>query len=176
MNRKVIAYIACSADGFIAKPGDDLSFLNKMQVEGEDYGHKNFISEVDTVILGNSTYRWIMKQVPEFPHADKETFVITREKKDAVGNLHFYSGDLKQLVSSLKSKFGKNIFVDGGGRTVTELFKLKAIDELYLFTVPILLGQGIRLFQASYPEQELSLIESRNYPTGMTLSVYRVIH
>jgi dihydrofolate reductase len=176
MSRKTIAYIASSVDGFIAKKGDDLSFLNKMHLEGEDYGYKNFLSEVDTVILGSNTYRWVMKQVPEFPHTDKETFVITREKKDALGNVQFYSGDLNQLILSLKSKLGKNIFIDGGGRTITALLKLKAIDELHLFTVPVLLGEGIRLFQNSYPEQELKLIESKSYPSGMTLNKYMVTH
>lgn len=174
MSRKTIAYIACSADGFIAKTGDDLSFLNKMHVEGEDYGYQDFISEVDTVILGSRTYQWVMKQVDKFPHADKETFVITREYKEAIGNVNFYSGDLRQLISSLKSKPGKNIFIDGGGRTVSELLRLTCLDELQVFIVPVLLGEGTRLFQGGYSEQELQLMETKSFSTGMVLLHYRI--
>lgn len=175
MSRKTIAYIACSTDGFIAKTGNELSFLNKMEVEGEDYGYKDFIAEIDTVILGSSTYQWVMNQVSEFPHADKETYVITREKKDPTGKVKFYSGDLQELVSSLQSKAGKNIFIDGGGRTVSELLRIKALDELQVFVVPVLLGEGTRLFQGGYLEQELQLLESKSFSTGMVLLHYRIL-
>lgn len=40
--RKVILYIACSVDGYIAKPGDDLSFLECVAKEGEDYGFDSY--------------------------------------------------------------------------------------------------------------------------------------
>lgn len=76
--RKVILYIATSLDGYIAKPNDDLSFLSVVQRDGEDYGYVDFIKSVDTVILGRKTYDWVMTQVPEFPHADKNSYVITR--------------------------------------------------------------------------------------------------
>ena len=58
--RKVIAYIATSLDGYIAGPGDDLSFLDPVQVEGEDYGYAEFTASVDTVIMGRRTYDWVM--------------------------------------------------------------------------------------------------------------------
>ncbi len=175
MNRKTIAYIACSIDGFIAKPGDDLSFLDKMQVEGEDYGYKAFTDRVDTVILGNNTYQWVMKQVNEFPHANKETFVITRQEKPSQGHVHFYTGDLQKLILSLKSKPGGNVFIDGGGRTISELLKLRCLDEIHLFLVPILLGEGTRLFQGNYPEQTLELFETRSFSSGMVSVKYRVV-
>ena len=64
MERKVILYIACSLDGYIAQPNDDLSFLSIVEKEGEDYGYADFIKKVDTVVLGRKTYDWIMKHVP----------------------------------------------------------------------------------------------------------------
>jgi dihydrofolate reductase len=54
--RKVILYIATSLDGYIAKPDDDLSFLSRVNQEGQDYGYSEFIDTVDTVILGRKTY------------------------------------------------------------------------------------------------------------------------
>jgi len=80
-NRKLILYIACSLDGYIAKPNDDLGFLNRVQKEGEDYGYNDFVSTVDTVIVGRKTYDWVTGQGFEFPHSDKETYIITRQEK-----------------------------------------------------------------------------------------------
>ena len=78
MDRKVILYISTSLDGYIAKPNDDLSFLSLVQQDGEDYGYSDFVNSVDTVIIGRKTYDWVMTQVTEFPHADKNSFIITR--------------------------------------------------------------------------------------------------
>ncbi|HNF71422.1 MAG TPA: hypothetical protein PLP34_03350, partial [Chitinophagaceae bacterium] len=55
-SRKTILYIACSLDGYIAQPNDDLSFLSQVQKEGEDYGYNEFLQRIDTVIMGRRTY------------------------------------------------------------------------------------------------------------------------
>src|ERR1044072_5229564 len=120
-NRKVVLYIAMSIDGYIAKPNDDLSFLSVVQKDGEDYGYSEFIKTVDTVILGRKTYDWVMKQVPEFQHADKLTYVITRTAKPGIGKTNFYTGNLKNLIAQLQTVPGKNIFIDGGAEIVNVL-------------------------------------------------------
>lgn len=166
--RKVILYIATSLDGYIAKPNDDLSFLSIVRKEGEDYGYGEFIKTVDTVILGRRTYDWVMTQVPEFPHADKETYVVTRTPKPSLGKTQFFSGSLKDLISGLKTKNGKNIFIDGGAEVVNELLKDCLIDEFYISIIPILLGDGIRLFKDGMPGQELKLISVKQFEKGLT--------
>ena len=107
--RKVILFIAASLDGYIAKPNDDLSFLSIVEQEGEDYGYTEFTKTVDTVILGRKTYDWVMKQVPAFPRADKETYIITRTARPDKGKIIFYKGEMKELVLKLKAAKGKNI-------------------------------------------------------------------
>ena len=165
--RKVILYIASSLDGYIAKPNDDLSFLSRVQQEGQDYGYAEFIDNVDTVILGRKTYDWVMKQVKEFPHAQLDSYIITRTPRQDIGNIKFYTGNLKELVLRLKHERGKNIFIDGGAEIVTELLKEKLIDQIYLSIVPILLGDGVRLFKDGLPEQNLRLINSKQFETGL---------
>ena len=153
--RKVILYIASSLDGYIAKPNDDLSFLSRVQQEGQDYGYAKFIDNVDTVILGRKTYDWVMKQVKEFPHAQLDSYIITRTPRQDIGKIKFYTGNLKELVLRLKQERGKNIFIDGGAEIVNELLKEKLIDQIYLSIVPILLGDGVRLFKDGLPGQNL---------------------
>jgi dihydrofolate reductase len=166
MNRKLILYIATSLDGYIAAPGDDLSFLSMVQKEGEDYGYHDFMATVDTVIIGRRTYDWVTSQV-DFPHADKETYVITRTERPGIGSITFYTGDLKELVSKLKSSTGKNIFCDGGAEIIHELLKDDLIDEFIISIIPILLGDGIKLFKEGRPEVKLELISSKSYETGL---------
>ncbi|MGN6646641.1 MAG: dihydrofolate reductase family protein [Cytophaga sp.] len=173
MNRNVIVYIAASLDGYIAKPNDDLSFLSVVQQEGEDYGYADFIKSIDTVILGRKTYDWVMTQVPEFPHADKTSFIITRTDRPAIGNTNFYTGNLKDLILKLKKENGKNIFIDGGAEVVNELLKENLVDEFIISVIPVLVGDGTRLFKDGRPEQALELVSSRQFPKGLVQLHYK---
>jgi dihydrofolate reductase len=165
--RKVVVFIGTSLDGYIAKPNDDLSFLDLVDKEGEDYGYYDFIKSVDTVILGRKTYDWVMMQVTEFPHAKRESYIITRTPRASNGLIRFYTGDLVELVKRLKVANGKNIFIDGGAEVINSLLKQNLIDELIISIVPVLVGDGIRLFQDGRPEERLKLINARNFDTGL---------
>ncbi|MEX1189291.1 MAG: dihydrofolate reductase family protein [Bacteroidia bacterium] len=171
--RNLIVYISASLDGFISKPNDDLSFLNAVQVEGEDYGYEAFIDSVDTVIIGKRTYDWVMNEVDEYPHKEKDTYVITRTTRPAEGKTQFYSGDLNLLVKELKSKPGKNIFCDGGSQIVNELLKIGAVDELIVSIIPVILGAGTPLFSEGIPEKKLQLISSKNFESGLLQAHYK---
>lgn len=175
MSRKAILYIATSIDGYIAKSNDDLSFLSIVEKEGEDYGYANFIETIDVVILGRKTYDWIMAHVPEFVHADKATYVITRTAKPTIGNTYFYTGDLKELIHNLKTTRGKNIFIDGGAEIVNALLKEQLIDEMIISIIPVVLGGGVRLFNDSNPEQKFSLVSSNAFEKGLVQLHYSLI-
>jgi dihydrofolate reductase len=166
--RKLFIYIACSLDGYIAKPNDDLGFLDVAAKEGEDYGYADFISTIDTVIVGRKTYDWVMKQVGEFPHAkDKECYVVTRTQRASEGNLNFYDGDLKELVQKLKSKNGKHIFCDGGSEVIHALLNENLVDEMIIFFMPIMVGAGTRLFKDEGKEKRVYLVTAKAYETGV---------
>jgi dihydrofolate reductase len=171
--RKVILYIASSLDGYIAKPNDDLSFLSIVQQDGEDYGYSDFVKTVDTVILGRKTYDWVMTQVPEFPHADKNSFIITRTARPSIGKTNFYSGKLKDLISKLKAEQGKNIFIDGGAEIVNELLKENLIDEFIISVIPIIVGNGTKLFKDGRPELKLELVSTKQFDKGLTQLHYK---
>lgn len=171
--KKIILYIAISLDGYIAKPNDDLSFLSVVDKEGEDYGYFDFIKSVDTVIEGRKTYDWIMKQVPEYPHADKKSYIITRTPKESIGNTTFYTENLKELITELKNQEGKDVFIDGGAQLVNSLLKDNLIDEFIISVIPILVGNGIKLFEDERPEQKLTLINTKSYDTGLVQIHYK---
>lgn len=111
--RKLILYIAMSLDGYIAKTNDDLSFLSVVEKAGEDYGYSAFAASVDTVIMGRKTYDWVTAQV-DFPYAEKQSFILTRKTRPSSGNIHFYNGNLSELLASIREQSGINIFCHGG--------------------------------------------------------------
>ncbi len=173
MNRKVILYIATSLDGYIAQPNDDLSFLSMVEQEGQDYGYTDFIKTVDAVIVGRKTYDKVISLGFDFPHADKDTYIITRTARPAIGFVKFYTGDLKSLVKKLTSERGKNIYCDGGAEIVNELLKDDLIDEFIISVIPILLGNGTKLFEDGRPELKLELVSVKSFEKGLTQLHYK---
>ncbi len=173
MNRKVILYIACSLDGYIAKPNDDLDFLSIVEQEGQDYGYADFMQTVDTMIVGRKTYDKVIGMGFDYPPIDKEAYVITRTLRPINGSVTFYTGELTSLISHLKSVNGKNIYCDGGSEIVNELLKKNLIDEFIISVLPIFLGNGIRLFNDGRPEQKLALISVKQFDKGLTQLHYK---
>jgi dihydrofolate reductase len=172
--RKVILYISASLDGYIAKPNDNLDFLSRVQVEGEDYGYIQFKESIDTVIMGRKTFDWVMKQIGNVPHPDTETYIITRTPRPDLGKTKFYTGNLPALIHRLKQEPGKNIYCDGGAEIVNTLLKENLIDEIILSIIPVLLGEGVRLFGDGRPEQELTLVSATSFASGLVQLHYSV--
>lgn len=171
--RKVVLYISMSLDGYIATNDNGLDFLNMVQKEGEDYGYHDFVNSVDTVIIGRKTYEKVLEMGYEYPHKDKDVYIITRTTKPSIGTFQFYTGDLKQLVNKLKSEAGKNIYCDGGAQIANELMRADLIDEYIISVIPVLLGNGIKLFEDGRPEQKLELISTKQFEKGLTQLHYK---
>lgn len=173
--RKISLFIAASLDGYIAKPNDDLSFLKIVEKEGEDYGYAKFTDTIDTVIIGRKTYDYVLKEIGpyHYDNGSRDVYVITRNERASVGRTTFYTGDLTKLVERLKSEQGKNIYCDGGAEVINELLKHDLIDEFIISIIPILLGNGTRLFKDGRPEQTLEFITAKTFETGLTQLHYK---
>lgn len=162
-----------SLDGYIAKPDEDIGFLSMVEEEGQDYGYGDFVKTVDAVIVGRKTYEKVISMGFDFPHADKDAYIITRVQRPDIGSVKFYTGDLKALVHKLKSMEGKNIYCDGGAEIVNELLKDDLIDEFVISVIPILLGNGTKLFKDGRPEQILELVSVKPFDKGLTQVHYK---
>ena len=173
--RKISLFIATSLDGYIAKPDDDLSFLRLMEKEGEDYGYEEFTNTIDTVIVGRRTYDYVLEEIgpSHYDNGQRDVYVITRTERPLVGKTIFYTGDITELVKRLKSEKGKNIYCDGGAEIINELLKHDLIDEFIISVIPVLLGDGIKLFKDGRPEQRLEFITAKTFETGLIQLYYR---
>ncbi|MCB0649552.1 MAG: dihydrofolate reductase [Saprospiraceae bacterium] len=167
--RKLKIFIAMSLDGFIAKPDDDLSFLKAVEKEGEDYGYEAFTSGIDTLIIGRKTYDYVVREIgsQHYDNGSNDVYIITRKPKPRKGKTIFYSGDLKELVLKLKSESGKDIYCDGGAEIIHQLLVQDLVDELIISIIPVLLGEGTRLFKKGRPEQTLKLQSIKSFETGL---------
>ncbi|MDX8574578.1 MULTISPECIES: dihydrofolate reductase family protein [Elizabethkingia] len=173
--RKISLFIAMSLDGYIAKPNDDLSFLKLVEKEGEDYGYAEFTSKIDTIIIGRKTYDYVVNEIgaSHYDNGQRDIYVITRTERPQVGRTTFYTGNITELVKQLKSENGKNIYCDGGAEVINELLKHNLIDEFIISVIPVILGNGTRLFKDGRPEQALEFITAKTFETGLAQLHYK---
>lgn len=173
--RKIKLFIASSLDGYIAQPNDDLSFLNLVEKEGEDYGYAEFTSTIDTIIIGRKTYDYVVKEIgaSHYDNGKRDVYVITSIERPDNGRIKFHSGNLSALVTKLKSQEGKDIYCDGGAQVIHELLKNDLIDEITISIVPILVGNGIRLFKDGSPEQLLEFVNAKTFESGLVQLSYK---
>ncbi len=173
--RKISLFIATSLDGYIAKPDDDLSFLRLIEKEGEDYGYAEFTNTIDTVIVGRRTYDYVLEEIgpSHYDDGQRDVYVITRTERPQVGRTIFYTGDITELVKRLKSDKGNNLYCDGGAEIINELLKHDLIDEFIISVIPVLLGDGIKLFKDGRPEQRLEFITAKTFETGLIQLYYK---
>ena len=88
-------------------------------------------------------------------------------------NTTVLSGEVAAAVRELKAKPGRELQVQGSGALIRWLLDNQLVDEMTLFTFPVVVGQGTRLFPDTGPDIALDLVDSRATPKGVTIQVYR---
>lgn len=142
--RKVIAYLALSADGYIATLDERVDWLDEVEIEG-DAGYQNLYDSIDTIIMGRKTYDWVYNNMGEYPYKDKTSIVVTHGKIED-HNPVITTDNVEKTIAQLKTEPGKDIWLEGGGNLITHLLNTGLVDELRLTIAPLLLGSGIPLF------------------------------
>ena len=88
-------------------------------------------------------------------------------------NTTVLSGDLAAAIGELKAKPAGELQVHGSGTLVRWLLENDLVDEMTLLIIPVVLGQGTRLFPGTGPDMALDLVLSRTDSKGVTIQVYR---
>lgn len=173
--RKIILYSASSLDFFIARKNGEVDWLFvEGDDEGEDYGYAEFFSSIDTTLMGNKTYQQVLG-FGDFPYSEKENYVFTKNKelqKDE--NVNFVSEKPIDFIRDLKNMKEKDIWLIGGGKINQILLENNLIDEIILSVHPIILGDGIALFDNSLKEIPIKLIQTKNYKSGLVKLHYQI--
>ena len=154
---RVQVYIAKSLDGYIARESGDIDWLP----QPSESSFNTFYKSVDTVIMGKTTYDQILT-FGTYPYQDKKSFVFTRTQKNNDKNVEFVS-NVKKFVNDYLFKSEENIWLVGGGKLIGTFLKLGVVDEIITTVIPILLGNGISLFQDIETDIKLKLVKTERY-------------
>src|SRR5258706_16280700 len=88
-------------------------------------------------------------------------------------NTTVLSSEVAAAVRELKAKPGRELQVHGSGALFRWLLDNQLVDEINLFTFPVVVGQGTRLFADTGPDMALEVIRSQVSPGGVTVQAYR---
>jgi dihydrofolate reductase len=88
-------------------------------------------------------------------------------------NTTVLSGDVAAAIRELKARPGGELQVHGSGALIRWLLENELVDEMNLLIIPVVVGQGTRLFPDSGPDLALDLVDSRAFPNGITSQIYR---
>jgi dihydrofolate reductase len=173
--RKIIVYIATSADGYIARPDGDVGWLNRPRPK-ENYGMGEFFKTIDTILWGRKTYdKGIEMGMKAAGYgAGIRNYVFSRTPQESRGAFEFVNEPVKPFAQRLRVQPGKDIWMMGGGGIIASFLDEGEIDEFSIHVIPILIGEGIPLIQPSHREVRLKLLSSKVFPDGVVHLNYRV--
>jgi len=148
---------------------------------------RTFITETyrraDAFLFGRRTYElfaayWGAKDPGSHPIADAlnttpKYLASTTITDPQWADTTVLSGDLAAAIGELKAKPGGELQVHGSGALIRSLLDHDLVDEIQLIIVPVVLGQGARLFPDAGPDIALDLVESRVDSKGVTIQIYR---
>jgi len=179
--RKIIVYIATSADGYIARPDGDVEWLNR-HPSTADYGMTRFYSTIDSILWGRKTYDWALayhkKKGSKGGIIDTKlaNYVFSRKPpKRAAPGVEFVSEPVKTFAQRLRAKPGKHIWMMGGGGLIASFLDAGEIDEFDIRVIPTFIGEGIPLVEPRHRDVPLRLRSARKYPDGVVGLRYEVV-
>jgi dihydrofolate reductase len=175
--RKIITYIATSAEGYIARPDGDFSWLDRPHPK-DNYGWDGFISSIDTVLWGRKTYDIGLKHGGGklgFGLEKIKNYVFSRNPPaDAPEDVEFVNEPIPAFVKRLRSQQGKNIWMMGGAEIIASFLDAGEIDEFSIHVIPIFIGEGIPLIAPRHRLVPLRLLSTKAYEDGVVHLNYSV--
>ena len=168
-------YIATSLDGYIAGPNNELDWLEQVpNPDGSDFGFFAHMAAMDAVVMGRGTFEAVQAFRP-WPY-DKPVVVVSASlqavPKDLEDNVEIVAGEPAEIVSQCADRGFQNLYIDGG-KLVTSFLAAGLIDEMTISRLPVLLGDGIKLFGDLGSSTWWDHIETEAFAGGMVQSTYR---
>lgn len=175
LSPRVRVYIASSLDGFIAGPGDDLSWLTGPEAVNRggdtDPGALTFdafIAEVGVVLMGRGTFD-VVQGMEWWGYGDRPVLVATHRPLDPDGRdtVRAVSGTIQEVVAQAKEAAGsKDVYIDGGN-LIRQAAEADLIDELTLTLAPVALGAGSPLFAGIGKHFPVDVVGHHTFDGGM---------
>jgi dihydrofolate reductase len=170
--RRIIYYVAASADGFIARPDGAVDWLDRPHTAG-DYGMGAFYRSVDTVLLGRKTWE-VGVLLGETHFKGKKNYVFSRTRRRFVPQVELVKEPVKKFARRLRAEKGKDIWLVGGGSLFASFLDAGEVDAVVVHVIPTLIGAGIPLVAPARRNVSLRLVSSRKFSDGVVRLEYAV--
>lgn len=180
--RKIIVYIATSADGFIGRKDGAVDWLDRPVPKGEDYGIAKFYKSIDTIIYGRKTYDVAVKfvaeglEIPDEGGGNIRNYVFSRRRppKKILPGFEFTNEPVNKFAKRLRAQKGKDIWMMGGGGIIASFLDAGSIDEFVISVIPVFIGEGIPLIAPRHRTVPLKLLSTKKYSDGVVRLHYAV--
>lgn len=170
-------FIATSLDGYIARKNGDINWLLQLDSAKEDHGYNDFISNIDTVIMGRGTYESIKNLQPWFYTRPvivlSKTLACTDVPSDLTGKVRFYNLSPNEIMEKLHKEGCQRAYIDGG-QLIQSFISHNLINDLTITQIPILLGSGRSLFGDIPQDIHLRHIRTKTFKSGFVQSHYEI--
>ncbi len=173
-------FIATSIDGFIARAGGELDWLdaaNAAVPEGEDCGYHAIFESIDVLIMGRKTYEKVLS-FGKWPYGNKPVIVLSSNKieiSEQLAQIVSHSSESpKELCARMSKEGAKRLYIDGG-ITIQRFLAEGLINDLTITIIPVILGSGIPLFSDLKKDIQLKYIAAKTYDFGFVQLTYEVL-
>jgi dihydrofolate reductase len=174
--RKVILGCGITLDGYIARKDGSVDFL--VMPKGAAKVAEDFYASIDTIVFGRKTYDAMQRMMGQGEHEGPagpwKTYVFSRTLPSGERDgMTFVKESPAAFMRKLRRKPGKHICHMGGGELARSFLQADLIDELWMHVVPILLGEGIPIFPAGFPQRDFKLVKCKTYGNDLSLRYAR---
>ena len=180
--RTVTLHMVSSLDGFIARHDNSVSWMDapgsvyEPGVSISEQEVSTFLKSIDCYVLGSRTYEHALQL--GWPYGDTPVVVVTTRKWQQAStrkSIEFYSGDLNTLVDQKLAPRYRNIWLVGGAMLSQHFLEQGLVDEIRLTIAPVLLGEGLRLFDGSQKDKRWNLKNVIAYKNGFVELSYAAL-
>ena len=169
--------MAMTLDGFVARPDHNLDWLMIQDTGNEDHGFAEFQDSMDVIVMGSGSLKTVLG-FEEWPY-QKPVVVLSRSmsQDDLPENLRdkieFSQLPPRELMASFQARGFDRVYVDGGA-IIRSFLSDGLVADMKIAIVPILIGQGIRIFGNLDRDLDLELLGTEAFNSGLVELRYRV--
>jgi dihydrofolate reductase len=108
------------------------------------------------------------------PYAGKKCYVFTKERRPKLDSNVTFVANPVHLTKGLLNESGKDIWLVGGSQIISILLNACLIHELIISIHPVILGNGIPLFENVRKIKRLKLMKSQPFKSGLIQLHYNI--
>jgi dihydrofolate reductase len=178
--RKIIVYIATSADGYIARPDGSVDWLNRPRPV-DNYEMGAFYKSIDTILWGRKTYELTLgfgggsRAGGKSGRKIKNYVFSSGSALPSAAGVEFVSEPIGEFAKRLRSTPGKHIWMMGGGGLIASFLDAGEIDEFIIHVIPTFIGEGILLIASRPRTVHLELLSTKTWSDSVVRLHYTVV-